>query len=167
MQLEHTEYSGETDRPARGNCPPAAVTLTEMGESTSTRIVRAVRFPGPTGLVRLENWRHALDQGTVAGRNAAGAREAYTTVPSFWSEQYDLYIQSVGWSVKDAMTVHRPLAGDGMLVFEMSDGCLAYAVGINAQRDLALARRLIERRVAIDPAALANPAQPLAAMLKR
>ena len=57
----------------------------------------AVRFPAPHGLVRLENWRHALDQGAVAGRNAAGASETYRTVPSFWSEQYDLYIQGVGW----------------------------------------------------------------------
>ena len=48
----------------------------------------AVRFPGPDGAVRLENWRHALDQGTIAGRNAAGAAEVYAAVPSFWSEQY-------------------------------------------------------------------------------
>jgi hypothetical protein len=40
-------------------------------------------------------------------------------------------------------------------------------MGINAQRDLAAARRLIERRVIVDAAALADPGQPLAAMLKR
>ena len=127
----------------------------------------AVRFPGPDGLVRLENWRHAQDQGAVAGRNAAGASDTYTTVPSFWSEQYDLYIQGVGWPVPGSTRVHRPLGGHGMLVFEISDGRLAYAMGINAQRDLTVVRRLIERRVPIDPAALADPAQPLAAMLKR
>src|SRR5207247_9036665 len=48
----------------------------------------AVRFPGPHGLVRMENWRHAQDQGAVAGRNAAGASDTYATVPSFRSEQY-------------------------------------------------------------------------------
>lgn len=126
-----------------------------------------VRFPGPHGLVRLENWRHAQDQGTVAGRNAAGAGETYGTVPSFWSEQYDLYIQGVGWPVQGAERVRRPIAGGGVLVFEILDGRLAYAMGINAQRDLAAARRLIERRVPVDPAALADPAQPLAGMLKR
>jgi len=127
----------------------------------------AVRFPGAHGLVRLENWRHAQDQGAVAGRNAAGASDAYATVPSFWSEQYDLYIQGVGWPVQGSTRVHRPLGSDSVLVFEVSDGRLAYAMGINAQRDLAIARRLIERRVPIDPAALADAAQPLAAMLKR
>jgi NADPH-dependent 2,4-dienoyl-CoA reductase/sulfur reductase-like enzyme len=127
----------------------------------------AVRFPAPHGLVRLENWRHAQDQGAVAGRNAAGASDTYSTLPSFWSEQYDLYIQGVGWTTPGSTLVHRPLGGDRLLVFEISDGRVVYAMGINAQRDLAVVRRLIERRVPIDPAALADPAQPLAAMLKR
>jgi NADPH-dependent 2,4-dienoyl-CoA reductase/sulfur reductase-like enzyme len=127
----------------------------------------AVRFPGPHGVVRLENWRHAQDQGAVAGRNAAGGADAYSTVPSFWSEQYDLYIQGVGWPLPGSTRVHRPLGGDRVLVFEVSDGCLAYAMGINAQRDLAAARRLIERRVPVDASAVADPAQPLAAMLKQ
>jgi hypothetical protein len=35
------------------------------------------------------------------------------------------------------------------------------------QRDLAAVRRLIERRIPIDPGALADPAQPLTAMLKK
>lgn len=127
----------------------------------------AVRFPGPHGLVRLENWRHALDQGTIAGRSAAGGDETYAAVPSFWSEQYDLYIQGVGWPVPGSTTVHRPLGGDTALIFDVCDGQLACAMGINAQRDLAAVRRLIERRVSVDPAALADPSQPLAAMLKR
>jgi 3-phenylpropionate/trans-cinnamate dioxygenase ferredoxin reductase component len=127
----------------------------------------AVRFPGPHGPVRLENWRHAQDQGGVAGRNAGGANDTYQVVPSFWSEQYNLYIQGVGWPVPGSLRVRRPLEGDAALVFDISEGRLVYAMGINAQRDLAVARRLIERRVAVDPAALADPAQPLAAMLKR
>jgi hypothetical protein len=121
--------------------------------------------------VRLENWRHAQDQGAVAGRNAAGENEAYSTVPSFWSEQYDLYIQGVGWPVQGSTRVSRRSGGaakaDAQLLFEIVDGNIVYAMGINAQRDLAAVRRLIERRVPIDPVALADPAQPLAAMLKR
>jgi NADPH-dependent 2,4-dienoyl-CoA reductase/sulfur reductase-like enzyme len=127
----------------------------------------AARFPAPPGLVRLENWRHAQDQGAVAGRNAAGGSDVYRTVPSFWSEQYDLYIQGVGWPpVQPATRVRRPLAGKGLLSFEVVDGALAYATGVNAQRDLAAARRLIERRIAVDPDALADPGRPLAALLK-
>jgi NADPH-dependent 2,4-dienoyl-CoA reductase/sulfur reductase-like enzyme len=127
----------------------------------------AARFPAPPGLVRLENWRHAQDQGAVAGRNAAGGSDVYRTVPSFWSEQYDLYIQGVGWPpVQPARRVRRPLAGNSRLSFEIADGALAYATGVNAQRDLAAARRLIERRIPVDADALADPGRPLAALLK-
>jgi 3-phenylpropionate/trans-cinnamate dioxygenase ferredoxin reductase subunit len=126
-----------------------------------------VRFPGPHGPVRLENWRHAQDQGTVAGINAAGGNASYTTLPSFWSEQYDLYLQGVGWPQAGAHRVRRLLPGGGMLLLDVHDGRLIYAMGINSQRDMAAIRRLIERRVVVDPVALADPAQPLTAMLKR
>ena len=125
------------------------------------------RLPGPGGLIRLENWRHALEHGSIAGRNAAGASQAYTTVPSFWSEQYDLYIQGVGWPRPVQQSITRPMPGDSALTFDISDGRLVYALGVNAQRDLSIVRRLIERRVRVDAAELADPAQPLAAMLKR
>jgi NADPH-dependent 2,4-dienoyl-CoA reductase/sulfur reductase-like enzyme len=123
-------------------------------------------FAGPRGLVRLENWRHAQDHGAVAGRNAAGGSESYTTPPSFWSEQYDLYIQGVGWPDPEAEKIRRPLPGKSMLLMECKDGVLHYAIGINAQRDFAAIRRLIERKVPVDAAALADPAQPFANMLK-
>jgi NADPH-dependent 2,4-dienoyl-CoA reductase/sulfur reductase-like enzyme len=127
----------------------------------------AVRFPAPLGLARLENWRHAQDQGAVAGRNAGGGSDVYGTVPSFWSEQYDLYIQGVGWPpVQPARRVRRTLAGKSLLSFEIADGVLAYATGVNAQRDLAAARRLIERRIPVDADTLSDPGSPLAALLK-
>lgn len=123
-------------------------------------------FPTPQGVVRLENWRHAQDQGAIAGRNAAGGDESYQTVPSFWSEQYDLYIQGVGWPDAAAMQVRRKLSGKSALLLEMKGGGISYALGINAQRDLSAIRRLIERKIPVDPEFLADPAKPFAAMLK-
>jgi len=87
-------------------------------------------------------------------------------VPSFWSEQYDLYIQGVGWPEPGVERVRRPLAGKGTLMLELKDGTIRYAVGINAQRELAAVRRLIERKIPVAAAALADPTQPLNAMLK-
>jgi NADPH-dependent 2,4-dienoyl-CoA reductase/sulfur reductase-like enzyme len=116
--------------------------------------------------VRLENWRHAQDHGTVAGRNAAGANESYNMPPSFWSEQYDLYIQGVGWPDPAAQKIRRPLPGKSTILLEYKDDVLRYAIGINVQRDLAAVRRLIERQIPVDATALADPAQPFAAMLK-
>jgi 3-phenylpropionate/trans-cinnamate dioxygenase ferredoxin reductase component len=129
-----------------------------------------VRFPGPHGLVRQEDWRHAQDQGAVAGRNAAGANDAYRNVPSFWTEQFDLYIQGVGVRPKvPDRHVRRLGAGGsgGRVVFELTGSCIAYSLGINAQREIATTRRLIERKIALDDAAgLADPKKPLADFLK-
>lgn len=124
------------------------------------------RFPGPQGLVRLENWRHGQDHGVVAGRNSAGGMEAYRVVPSFWTEQYGLYIQGVGWPPPEPKRVRRPMPGKSMLVLETEGPLLSYAVGVNAQKDLAAVRRLIEQRIPVDTTALADPNQPFAAMLK-
>ncbi|HEY6257912.1 MAG TPA: FAD-dependent oxidoreductase [Xanthobacteraceae bacterium] len=125
------------------------------------------RFPGPHGPVRLENWRHAQEQGAVAGRNAAGGDASYKVAPSFWSEQYDLYIQGVGWPLpQGGAPVRRQIGPNAMLQFWLDGDRLVYVFGINAQRDIAAARRLIERRVAVEPAELADPGKPLAAMLK-
>jgi 3-phenylpropionate/trans-cinnamate dioxygenase ferredoxin reductase subunit len=126
-----------------------------------------VRFPGPHGLGRREDWRHAQDQGAVAGRNAAGANEEYVAVPSFWSEQFDLYVQGVGApSPQPDQRVRRLGPGTSEITFEMVGVYVTYALGINAQRDIATTRRLIERRIAVDPAALADPSRPLADFLK-
>ena len=125
------------------------------------------RFAGPHGPVRLENWRHAQEHGAIAGRNAAGAEAVYNTAPSFWSEQYDLYIQGVGWPLPQPGTrVHRQINPSAMLRFDLDGRFLRYASGINAQREIATARRLIERRIEVDAGELADPGKPLAAMLK-
>jgi 3-phenylpropionate/trans-cinnamate dioxygenase ferredoxin reductase component len=125
------------------------------------------RVPGPHGPVRLENWRHAQEHGAVAGRNAAGGEATYQAVPSFWSEQYDLYIQGAGWPVTTpGVRVRRPLGANATLMFELDGRRIRHVLGINAQRDIATARRLIERRIEVDPAELADPGKPLAAMLK-
>jgi NADPH-dependent 2,4-dienoyl-CoA reductase/sulfur reductase-like enzyme len=125
------------------------------------------RFPGPQGPVRLENWRHAQEHGTIAGRNAAGGDVAYNVAPSFWSEQYDLYIQGMGWpSAQPGARVRRQIGPKAVLLFELDGAHLTYAMGINAQRDIAAARRLIERRVPVDAGDLADPAKPLAQLLK-
>jgi NADPH-dependent 2,4-dienoyl-CoA reductase/sulfur reductase-like enzyme len=145
------------------------IVVDEFCRTSDPRVYAAgdvVRFPGPHGLVRLEDWRHAQDQGAIAGRNAAGATEPYRSVPSFWSEQYDLYLQGIGWPTAAARRVRRPLPGNSMLVFETDGTRVTAALGINAQRDIAAARRLIERRIPVDPAALADPSRPLAELLK-
>jgi 3-phenylpropionate/trans-cinnamate dioxygenase ferredoxin reductase component len=146
------------------------IIVDERGRTSDPAIFAAgdcTRFPGPHGPVRLENWRHAQEHGAIAGRNAAGGDVAYTIPPSFWSEQYDMYIQGVGWPVaQPSARVRRPSDAGAALLFELDGTHLAYAMGINAQRDLAVARRLIERRLPVAADELADPKKPLAQLLK-
>jgi 3-phenylpropionate/trans-cinnamate dioxygenase ferredoxin reductase subunit len=146
------------------------IVVDDHGRTSDPAIFAAgdcTRFPAPHGAVRLENWRHGQEHGMVAGRNAAGGDVAYNAVPSFWSEQFDMYIQGAGWPVaQPSQRVRRQIGANAMLLFELDGAHLRYAIGINAQRDLAMARRLIERRIPVDADALADPAKPLAAMLK-
>jgi 3-phenylpropionate/trans-cinnamate dioxygenase ferredoxin reductase component len=138
---------------------------------TSDRTILAAgdctRFPGPRGPARLENWRHAQEHGAVAGRNAAGGDAVYNVTPSYWSEQFDFYIQGMGWPPPHPTAqVRRHIGPGARLRFDLDGAHIAHVLGINAQRDIATARRLIERRVPIVPADLADPGKPLAAMLK-
>jgi 3-phenylpropionate/trans-cinnamate dioxygenase ferredoxin reductase subunit len=155
---------------AAGLATQDGIIVDERGRTSDPAIFAAgdcTRFPGPHGPVRLENWRHAQEHGAIAGRNAAGGDVAYTVPPSFWSEQYDMYIQGVGWPVaQPSARVRRPLGAGATLLFEFDGAHLAYAMGINAQRDLAVARRLIERRLPVAADELADPKKPLAQLLK-
>src|SRR5215470_8469570 len=155
---------------AAGLAARDGIIVDDHGRTSDPAIFAAgdcTRFPGPHGPVRLENWRHAQEHGAIAGRNAAGGDVAYNVAPSFWSEQFDMYIQGVGWPIAPpSARVRRPLGAGATLLFELDGSHIAYAVGINAQRDIAMARRLIERRIPVDAGELADAGKPLAAMLK-
>jgi 3-phenylpropionate/trans-cinnamate dioxygenase ferredoxin reductase subunit len=116
---------------------------------------------------RLENWRHALDQGLVAGTNAAGGDTAYESVPSFWSDQYELMIQGAGWTDGLAIAPARRTLGEGRAIeFHVRDGRVRYAVGIGAARDINVVRRLIERQIAVTAQALSDPSVSLQGLLR-
>jgi NADPH-dependent 2,4-dienoyl-CoA reductase/sulfur reductase-like enzyme/nitrite reductase/ring-hydroxylating ferredoxin subunit len=53
-------------------------------------------YPDREGMVRIEHWKVAAQQGRVAGRNMAGAGEAYTMLPFFWSNQQGINFRYVG-----------------------------------------------------------------------
>lgn len=112
--------------------------------------------------VRLEAWRNARDQGALAARNMLGANEAISSIPYFWSDQYDLTLQVAGLADGAATTVRRDVDGDAFLLFHLNaDGVLVAVSGIGGgltiARDIKLAERLIASKVVPDPVALASP----------
>ena len=48
--------------------------------------------------LRVEHWANALNQGITAGANAAGGDDVYDRLPYFFSDQYDLGMEYVGYA---------------------------------------------------------------------
>jgi 3-phenylpropionate/trans-cinnamate dioxygenase ferredoxin reductase component len=108
--------------------------------------------------VRVEHWQNAQLQGATAARNMLGADEVYDEPHWFWSDQYDLTIQSVGVPDPEALQVRRGSTEERAFSrFYVADGRLQAAVGLGRPRDIAMASRLVAAGVEVDPDQLADP----------
>jgi NADPH-dependent 2,4-dienoyl-CoA reductase/sulfur reductase-like enzyme len=100
--------------------------------------------------VRVEHWTTAAEHGRVAGGNATrepGQRTAHVAPPYFWSDQYDVKVQSVGFP---ALAQHIEIVeedADGRLIAEARDANdrLVGAVTFNHAKRLAEYRRRLAR----------------------
>jgi 3-phenylpropionate/trans-cinnamate dioxygenase ferredoxin reductase component len=95
--------------------------------------------------IRIEHWTNAAEQGAAAARNllaAPGERTPYAAVPYFWSDQYDVKIQSVGLPARaERVTVLEATPeGDRLVLGAEREGRLVAAIGFNAARRLAFYR---------------------------
>jgi len=119
------------------------------------------RFGGGLRL-RLESVQNATDQANAAARAICGQPQPYESIPWFWSNQYDLKLQTVGLSVGHDSTLIRgdPAARSFSLLYLLKGRVLAID-SVNAARDYIQGRKLIESRTVADPAKLADPAVPL------
>ena len=70
--------------------------------------------------VRLESWRSAQEQGTLAARNMLGAAEPVSAVPWFWSDQYDLTLQIAGLAEGADIHVRRELKDGAFVLFHLA-----------------------------------------------
>ena len=99
-------------------------------------------------LVRIEHWSNAGEQGTAAARNLLADpadREPYAPVPSFWSDQYDVKIQSVGFPSRAERVVFvEGSPEDGKFVAAyVRDGVLCGAAMFGMPRRMPWYRRAV------------------------
>ncbi len=119
------------------------------------------RFAGGD-LIRLESVQNATDQATVAARTIAGLEAEYDALPWFWSNQYDLRLQTVGISTgHDTALVRGDPAMRSFSVVYLKQGRVIALDCVNATKDYVQGRKLIVEGLAPDPARLADPATPL------
>ncbi|MGB8839855.1 MAG: FAD-dependent oxidoreductase [Aliidongia sp.] len=109
--------------------------------------------------IRLESVQNANDQATVAARTICGKGEPYRTVPWFWSNQYDLKLQTVGLSAGfDRFVLRGDPATRSFSVIYLRSGRVVALDCVNAVRDYTHGRALVMAGAIVDPAMLGDVA---------
>jgi len=107
--------------------------------------------------IRLESVQNANDMANAVAKTLTGATTDYHAVPWFWSNQYDLKLQTVGLSTGHDATVLRgdPASRSFSLIY-LKQGRVIALDCVNAVRDYVQGRALVVERKSPDPAQLAD-----------
>lgn len=112
--------------------------------------------------IRLESVQNAIDQGKVAADTLLGRPRPYAALPWFWSDQYDVKMQSAGLAATQDRVLIRGEMGNGPFsVLYVRDGRLTAIDCINNPKDFMQAKALIAAGKRLDMAQAANRAVDL------
>jgi 3-phenylpropionate/trans-cinnamate dioxygenase ferredoxin reductase subunit len=113
-------------------------------------------------IMRLESVQNANDQASCVAKAILGDPQPYGATPWFWSNQYDLKLQTVGLSAGHDTTVLRgdPAARSFSVIY-LKGGKLIAIDAVNAVKDYVQARKLVEEGAAIEAVDLADTTRPL------
>ena len=117
-------------------------------------------------VIRLESVQNAHDMASTVARHIVGIEEPYRAFPWFWSNQYDIKLQTAGLCHGYDETVVRgdPAQAKFSLVY-LKEGRVIAIDCVNATKDYVQGRKLIEAGATPDRAALADPEVPLKELL--
>jgi NADPH-dependent 2,4-dienoyl-CoA reductase/sulfur reductase-like enzyme len=101
--------------------------------------------------IRVESWHNAQNQSAAVAQVVAGSQAPYAEVPWFWSDQFDMNLQTVGYSSDwDRVVVRGDPASRRFTVLYLQGNRLVAANMVNNGRDLPTARRCIVEHTALD-----------------
>jgi len=107
--------------------------------------------------IRLESVQNANDQAMVVARELAGDGADYRAIPWFWSNQYDLKLQTIGLSRGyDAVVVRGDIGARSFSVIYLNDGRVIALDCVNVVRDYVQGKSLVLAKAYIDLDVLAN-----------
>ena len=108
-------------------------------------------------MIRLESVQNANDMANTAARAICGDPQPYDAVPWFWSNQYDLRLQTVGLSLGyDATVLRGDPAERSFSVVYLRGGQVIALDCVNRTKDYVQGRKLVEARAVIAPEAAAR-----------
>jgi 3-phenylpropionate/trans-cinnamate dioxygenase ferredoxin reductase component len=114
--------------------------------------------------VRVEHWANALNQPAVAAAAMLGGDAVYDRVPYCYTDQYDLGMEYLGYVTPggyDEVVIRGDVPAREFVAFWMSDGRLLAGMNVNVWDVADPIRALIQSRVVVGGAQLADTAIPL------
>ena len=128
--------------------------------------VQANRF-AEDARVRVESVQNANDQAaTVATLIATGDAPPHAALPWFWSNQYDLRLQTVGLSTgHDDAVLRGDTAGRAFSIVYLKQGRVIALDCVNVTRDYVQGRKLVEQGASPPRERLADATVPLKELL--
>ena len=139
------------------------IVVDQLGRTSAPDVFAAgdvTRFWSPhyEAPIRVEHFQTAQRQGFAVGRAMAGATDAYSEVPWFWSDQYDLNLQYAGAGLPwDEIVVRGAFGQAPFAVFYLRAETLIAVAGVNDHHTVARARHLMQERAPVSRDQLADP----------
>lgn len=117
--------------------------------------------------IRTEHWANALKQPAVAVAGMLGTPTKYAELPYFFTDQYELGMEYVGYAPDFANVVFRgDVAGREFVAFWLDgDNRVRAGMNVNIWDVLDDVKALIRSAAPVDPDTLADPQSPLGDLL--
>jgi NADPH-dependent 2,4-dienoyl-CoA reductase/sulfur reductase-like enzyme len=118
--------------------------------------------------IRVEHWANALNGGPAAARAMLGQPVSYDRVPYFFSDQYELGMETAGLPEPggyDQIVFRGDPQALEFVAFWLSSGAVVAGMNVNVWDVNDDIQRLIRARTAVDAARLADPDVPLGDLL--
>ena len=116
--------------------------------------------------VRVESVQNANDQAITVAKEIVGAPEPYNAVPWFWSNQYDLRLQTVGLSIGyDEAVLRGSMDARSFTLVYLKEGRVIALDCVNATRDYVQGKALVMARSRVSREMLASTDVPLKEMI--
>ncbi|KTE32048.1 MULTISPECIES: NAD(P)/FAD-dependent oxidoreductase [unclassified Sphingopyxis] len=117
-------------------------------------------------VIRLESVQNANDQANVVAKGICGDEARYHAIPWFWSNQYDLKLQTAGLSTGHDATVLRgdPATRSFSIVY-LKGGKVIALDCVNATKDYVQGRMLVTAGLVATAEQLADVETPLKSLL--
>jgi len=121
------------------------------------------RNPYASGMsIRLESVQNANDMATTVAKTITGSPETHNVVPWFWSNQYDLRLQTVGLSTgHDQEVLRGDIATRSFSIIYLKQGHVVALDCVNATKDFVQGKALVAAGARLPADRLGDMSVPL------